>query len=87
MNGMHKGRKGILKTIRHGGITIKAINYCKSSVFVIFSSWISLEEVDNIEFLFVTQIPYDVGGLGGICADLDDLHGDVLIVRGLHTGC
>jgi hypothetical protein len=44
-------------------------------------------EGDKHEFLFVAQIPHDAGGLGGIHADLDDLHGDVLTVRELHTGC
>jgi hypothetical protein len=44
------------------------------------------KEGDECEFLFVAQIPHDVGDLGGIGADLDDLHGDVLIVRGLHAG-
>jgi hypothetical protein len=41
---------------------------------------ISLEEGDEREFLFVTQIPHDASGLGGVRADLDDLHRDVLIV-------
>jgi hypothetical protein len=41
---------------------------------------ISLEEGDEREFLFVTQIPRDASVLGGIRADLDYLHGDVLIV-------
>jgi hypothetical protein len=45
------------------------------------------EEGDEHEFLFVTQIPHDVGGLGGIHADLDDLHRDVLTVQRLHMGC
>jgi hypothetical protein len=44
-------------------------------------------EGDKRDFLFVAQIPRDAGGLGGIHVDLDDLHGDVLTVRGLHTGC
>jgi hypothetical protein len=48
---------------------------------------ISLEEGDEHEFLFVTQIPHDASGLGGVRADLDDLHRDVLIVWGLHVGC
>jgi hypothetical protein len=39
---------------------------------------ISPEKGDEREFLFITQIPHDVGGLSGIRADLDDLHGDVL---------
>jgi hypothetical protein len=38
------------------------------------------EEGDESELLFVTQIPHDVGGLGGIRVDLDDLHQDVLAV-------
>jgi hypothetical protein len=45
------------------------------------------EEGDEREFLFVTQVPHDAGGLGGIRVDLDDLHRNVLIVRGLHVGC
>jgi hypothetical protein len=48
---------------------------------------ISPEEGDEREFLFVTQIPYDAGGLGGVRANLDDLYGDVLVVRGLHAEC
>jgi hypothetical protein len=40
------------------------------------------EEGHEHEFLFLTQIPRDAGGLGGIHADLDDLHRDV---RGLHA--
>jgi hypothetical protein len=32
------------------------------------------------EFLFVTQVSRDAGSLGGIHADLDDLHGDILTV-------
>jgi hypothetical protein len=48
---------------------------------------ISPEEGDEREFLFVTQIPYDAGGLGGVRANLDDLYGDVLVVRGLHAKC
>jgi hypothetical protein len=39
------------------------------------------------EFLFVAQIPYYVGGLGGIHANLDNLHGSILTARGLHVGC
>jgi hypothetical protein len=46
-----------------------------------------MEEGDEREFLFVTQNPCDAGGLGGIHADVDDLHRDVLVVRGLHMGC
>jgi hypothetical protein len=38
------------------------------------------EDDDYHKFLFVTQIPRDAGGLGGIHADLDDLHGNVLVV-------
>jgi hypothetical protein len=38
------------------------------------------EEGDEHEFLFVAQISRDVGGLGGIRTDLDDLHVDVLVV-------
>jgi hypothetical protein len=41
------------------------------------------EEGDEHELLFVTQISHDAGGLGGIHADLDDLHGDVLVVQEL----
>jgi hypothetical protein len=44
---------------------------------------IVLEEGDEREFLFVAQILCDAGGLGSIRVDLDDLHGDVLAVRGL----
>jgi hypothetical protein len=48
---------------------------------------ISSEEGGKREFLFVTKVPYDAGGLGGICADLDGFHGDVLVVQGLHARC
>jgi hypothetical protein len=48
---------------------------------------IILEEGDEHEFLFIAQIPHDVGDLGGIRANPDDLHGDVLVVRGLHVRC
>jgi hypothetical protein len=48
---------------------------------------ISSEEGNERGFLFVTEVPRDVGGLGGIRADLDGLHGDVLVVWGLHVGC
>jgi hypothetical protein len=50
---------------------------------------IILEEGDEREFLFNTKPPppRDAGGLGGICVDLNKFHGDVLIVRGLYTGC
>jgi hypothetical protein len=48
---------------------------------------ISLEEGDEHEFLFAIQVPRDVGGLGSISPDLDGLHGDTLIVQGLHMGC
>ena len=41
---------------------------------------VSPEEGDEREFLFVTQVPCDVGSLGGIRTDLDDLHGDNLTV-------
>jgi hypothetical protein len=39
---------------------------------------IILEEGVKREFLFVAQIPRDAGGLSDICADLNDLHGDIL---------
>jgi hypothetical protein len=45
------------------------------------------EKGDECEFLFVTQIPHDAGGLGSIRADLDDLHMNILVVRGMHVGC
>jgi hypothetical protein len=41
---------------------------------------ISPEEGNEHEIQVVTQIPRDAGGLGEVCADLDDLHRDVLIV-------
>jgi hypothetical protein len=41
---------------------------------------ISLNEDDEREFLFVTQVPCDAGGLGSIRANLDDLHGHVLVI-------
>jgi hypothetical protein len=48
---------------------------------------ISLEEGDEREFLFAVQIAHDAGGLGSIRPDLNSVHGDVLFVGGLHTGC
>jgi hypothetical protein len=45
------------------------------------------EEGDEREFLFVAQVSRDASSLGGILVDLDDLHGDILTVRGLHVGC
>jgi hypothetical protein len=45
------------------------------------------KEGDEREFLFVVQIVHDAGDLVGIRTDLDDLHGDVPAVRGLHAGC
>jgi hypothetical protein len=45
------------------------------------------EQGDKREFLFVAQVPRNAGGLGSIRADLDNLHGDILIVQGLHAGC
>jgi hypothetical protein len=41
---------------------------------------ISLNEDDERELLFVTQVPRDAGGLGSIRANLDDLHGHVLVI-------
>jgi hypothetical protein len=49
--------------------------------------YISSEEGDEHEFLFVVQIPRYVGGLGSIRPNLNGLHRDVLFARGLHTGC
>jgi hypothetical protein len=48
---------------------------------------IILEEGDKRESLFITQVPRNAGSLGHIHANLDDLHGDILVVRGLHVGC
>jgi hypothetical protein len=47
----------------------------------------SPEEGDECEFLFVVQITRDTGSLTSFCPDLDGLHGDALLHRGLHTGC
>jgi hypothetical protein len=49
--------------------------------------YISTKKGDEREFLFAIKIPRDAGGLGSIRPDLNDLHGDVLFARGLHTGC
>jgi hypothetical protein len=48
---------------------------------------VSPEEDDEREFLFVVQVPRDASGLGSINPDLNSLHGDSLIVGGLHAGC
>jgi hypothetical protein len=39
---------------------------------------ICLEEGDEREFLFFLQITHNASGLGGICAELDGLDGDVV---------
>jgi hypothetical protein len=44
MHGMHKGRKSILKTIRHGDITKEVISCYKCSVLLIFSRHRNLVE-------------------------------------------
>jgi hypothetical protein len=49
--------------------------------------YIGPEEGDECEFLFTIQIPRDVGPLGNIRPDLDDLNWNVLAARGLHVGC
>jgi hypothetical protein len=49
--------------------------------------YINLEEGDEREFLFAVQLPHDAGGLSSICPDLNGLHEDVLLDRGLHMGC
>jgi hypothetical protein len=41
---------------------------------------IVLKEGDERKFLCVAQIPRDAGNLGGIRADLDDLHRNILAV-------
>jgi hypothetical protein len=48
---------------------------------------ISPEEGDKREFLFTVQITRDTGSLSSFDPDLDGLHGDVLLGRGLHMGC
>jgi hypothetical protein len=45
------------------------------------------KEGDEREFLFAIQVSHNEGDLGSINPDLDGLHGDTLIVRGLHAGC
>jgi hypothetical protein len=48
---------------------------------------ISPEEGDECEFLFVTHVPHDASDLCSIRANQDDLHGDALIIQGLHMVC
>jgi hypothetical protein len=48
---------------------------------------ISLEEGDEREFLFAVQITRDTGSLFSLSPDLDGLHGDDFLARGMHTGC
>jgi hypothetical protein len=48
---------------------------------------ISTEEGDERKFLFTVQITQDTGSLSSFDSDLDSLHGDVLLGRGLHAGC
>jgi hypothetical protein len=45
------------------------------------------EEGDEHKFLFVAQVPPDVGSLDDIRVELDDLHKDILIIQGLHAEC
>jgi hypothetical protein len=47
---------------------------------------ICLEEGDEREFLFFLQITRNVSSLGGICAELDGLDGDVVCSRWPHLG-
>jgi hypothetical protein len=49
--------------------------------------YISSEEGDEREFLFIVQIPHDAGDLIIIHPNLNGLYGDVLFAKGLHTGC
>jgi hypothetical protein len=48
---------------------------------------ISLKEGDEREFLFAVQITQNMSSLSSLSPDLDDLHGDVFLARGLHVGC
>jgi hypothetical protein len=48
---------------------------------------ISPEEGDECEFLFAIQITRDMGSLSSLSPNLDGLHGDVFLARGLHAGC
>jgi hypothetical protein len=48
---------------------------------------ISPEEGDECEFLFAIQITQDTGSLSSLSPNLDGLHGDVFLARGLHVGC
>jgi hypothetical protein len=45
------------------------------------------EEGGERKFLFVVQVTRDMGSLSSFGPDLDGLHIDVLLGRGLHTGC
>jgi hypothetical protein len=45
---------------------------------------ICLEEGNEREFLFFSQIPRDAGGLGGVCADLDGLSGPAVCSKRLY---
>jgi hypothetical protein len=44
------------------------------------------EEDDERAFLFVSQIPTDTGGLGGLRSDLDGLHGNIVRIRRTDLG-
>jgi hypothetical protein len=46
---------------------------------------ISPEEGDEHEFPFAVQITRDTGSLSSLSPDLDGLHRDVFLARGLHT--
>jgi hypothetical protein len=48
---------------------------------------VSPEEGDEGEFPFAVQITRDTGSLSSLNPDLDDLHGDIFLARGLHVGC
>jgi hypothetical protein len=48
---------------------------------------ISPDEGDKREFLFAVQITRDTGSLSSLSPDLNGLHGDIFLARGLHMGC
>jgi hypothetical protein len=44
------------------------------------------EEGDERAFLFLSQIPTNAGGLGGLRSNLDGLHGDIIRIRWMDFG-
>jgi hypothetical protein len=44
------------------------------------------EEGNERAFLFLSQVPADAGGLGGLRSDLDGLYGNIICIRRMDLG-